>query len=271
MTPVLYNLALALLAPGVALAFALRQVRRGRRREGWAERLGRLPEALVARCQGREVIWVHAVSVGETIAAKPLLAELRQRRPGAVLLLSQVTETGRATAATADADGLFYLPLDLPQVVIRVLDQLKPRLFVTVDTELWPNLFWLCHRRGVRTAMSNGRISDRSLARIERFRLFWLYRWVLSNVDALLMQSANDAVRVRRLGAPAGRVQITGNLKVDEAYPEVDAARLAWWHETLGLAPDSPVLLGGSTAPNEEELLLAAWQALRQEQPGLRL
>ncbi len=151
MTAAWYNLLLLLVAPAAAVWFTIRGLRRGRVRTGWSERLGTLPTDLRARCQGREVLWVHAVSVGETTAAKPLIAELRRRRPQAVIVLSQVTETGRETAASAGADGLFYLPLDTPPVVSRLLTQLRPRLLVTIDTELWPNLFWVARRRGVRS------------------------------------------------------------------------------------------------------------------------
>jgi len=270
MTAAWYNLLLLLSAPLAAVWFTVRGLRRGKVRAGWSERLGNLPAAIRARCQGREVLWVHAVSVGETTAAKPLIAELRKRRPHAVIVLSQVTETGRETASSAGADGLFYLPLDTPPVVGRLLDQLRPNLLVTIDTELWPNLFWVARRRGVKVAVANGRISDRSYRRIGRYKAGWIYRWVLSNADRLLMQSPLDADRITKLGAPAERVQVTGNLKSDEAYPEITAADLAAWRKEFGLG-DAPVLLAGSTGPGEEAVLLDAWQRLRQRWPDLRL
>lgn len=271
MIPVVYNLLLLLVAPAAAVWFAWRDLRRGRVRQGWAERLGRLPAELVERCAGREVIWIHAVSVGETVAAKPLVAELRQVRPGAVILLSQITSSGRETALGAGADGVFYLPLDVPFAIHRVLDRLRPELLVTIDTEIWPNLFWCAHRRGVRLVVANGRLSDRSFGRITRYRLRWLYRWALRQADALLMQSELDAERAVALGAAADKVVVAGNLKADEPLSEVSAERLAWWRETLGLAPEAAVLLAGSTAPGEEEVLLSAWRRLRDAVPGLRL
>jgi 3-deoxy-D-manno-octulosonic-acid transferase len=263
--PASYNFVALLALPFLLGATLVKHVRRGRLRAGWSERLGVLPDRLVSLCRGREVIWVHAVSVGETAAAKPLLAALRRRRPRAVILLSQVTETGRQTAQSAGADALFYLPLDLPWVVDRVLDQLRPRLLVTIDTELWPNLFWRCRARGVRVAVANGRISDRSFGRIRRWGAAGVYRWVLANTDALLMQSERDAERARYLGGE--RVSLTGNLKSDEAFPEVDAAALARWQATLGLRPAEDVLLAGSTGPGEEAILLDACAQL----PDLRL
>jgi len=155
-------------------------------------------------------------------------------------------------------------------VVSRLLTQLRPRLLVTIDTELWPNLFWVARRRGVKVAVANGRISDRSYRRIGRFRVGWIYRWVLSNADRLLMQSPLDAQRIAALGAPAERVEVTGNLKSDEAYPEVGPEALATWRREFGLG-ESPVLLAGSTGPGEEAILLAAWQRLRERWPALRL
>jgi 3-deoxy-D-manno-octulosonic-acid transferase len=267
----LYNLIMLLFAPVIVTVTALRHIRRGRAREGWSERLGRLPASLVDLCRGREVIWVHAVSVGETAAARPLIAELRRRRPRAVILLSQITETGREAARSAVADHLFYLPVDVPWAVRRVLDQLRPRLLVTIDTELWPNLIWNAHRRGVKVALANGRISDRSLKRIRRVRAQWLYRGLLPGLDRLLMQSELDADRVRHLGAAESQVSVVGNLKGDEAFPEVDAARLAWWRETLGLGEDSPVLVAGSTGPGEEAILLEAFCRVLAEHGRARL
>jgi 3-deoxy-D-manno-octulosonic-acid transferase len=269
MTPALYNALMLLALPLVLTATLSKHLRRGRLRQGWGERLGHLPEPLKRLCRGREVLWVHAVSVGETLAAKPLIAELRRRRPRAVILLSQVTETGRQVALAAGADALFYLPLDLPPVLDRVLDQLRPKLLVTIDTELWPNLLWRAKAHGVKLALANGRISDRALGRIRRFRAEWVYRWSTGQIDRLLMQSERDAQRARYLG---GRdVRVIGNLKGDERFPEVDAERLAWWRETLGLAAEAPVLLAGSTGPGEEAILIEAFAAIRQRYPAARL
>lgn len=271
MTAAFYNLLLLLLLPLAAVLTAVRHLKRRRLREDWRERLGFLPAELVGQCQGREVIWVHAVSVGETNAAKPLLLELRRRRPRAVILLSQITETGRETALAAEADGRFYLPLDLPPVIRRVLAQLRPKLLVTVDTELWPNLFWVAHERGVKVAVVNGRISDRSKRRIDALRAGWLYRWTLRQADRLLMQSPLDAQRALDLGADPATVEMTGNLKCDEHHPPVDPARLAEWQALLGIDSDSPVLLAGSTGPGEEAILLDAFQQIRAAQPTARL
>ncbi|MBI5834368.1 MAG: 3-deoxy-D-manno-octulosonic acid transferase [Armatimonadetes bacterium] len=265
----IYNLLLLLAMPAAALFVWARYVRTGRSRLGWNERFGHLPADLIALCAGREVIWVHAASVGETMAAKPLVALLRQQRPEAVVLLSGMTDTGRAIAEQAGADGVFFLPVDLPWVIDRVIRAVRPRLLCLIDTELWPNLLWRCKVHGVRVVLANGRIGERAFARANRPAARWVYRWALSHADRLLMQSTADAERIRALGAR--QTSIMGNLKGDESFPAVDDARLAHWQAELGLAPDQPVLLAGSTGPGEEAILLDAFAAVRARHPGARL
>ncbi len=180
------------------------------------ERLGRLPAGIDPA--GRPSIWVHAVSVGEVQAARTLIPGLRDRYPGHRLWLSTTTRTGRSVAAGIDAvDGLFYFPLDLPRAVDRVLDRVRPALFVAVDTELWPNLLRRCARRGVRTMLVNGRVSDRSYPRYRLARRF--FRRVLAGVDRFCAQSDESARRLVDLGAPPDRVVMTGNLKFDALPP----------------------------------------------------
>ena len=239
------------------------------------ERLGRLPTGIDAG--GRPSIWVHAVSVGEVQAARTLIPGLRDRYPGHRLWLSTTTQTGRAVAARIEAvDGLFYFPLDLPRAVDRVLDRVRPALFVAVDTELWPNLLRRCARRGVRTMLVNGRISDRSYPRYKLARRF--FRRVLARVDRFCAQSDESARRLVDLGAPADRVVMTGNLKFDAAAA---APRGRERHglppprpgprSSLGFAPDRPLLMAASTHPGEEEPVLDAFRGLRRGAPGLAL
>lgn len=271
MVTALYTALGTILLPWLALAGLVHYLRRGQRPSGLSERLGRLPEALAARCRGREVVWLHTVSVGEAAVGKILVRELRRQRPGAVLVMSCGTVTGRAVIDSAGADGTFYVPYDWPGCVDRVLRHLRPALFCSIDTELWPNLVARSRRAETRVALANGRISDRSLRLIRRLHLHWFYRPMVAGVERLLMQSAVDARRIEELGARPADVRVCGNVKFDEAFPVVDAGRLAQWRRLLGLDPAAPVLLAGSIAEGEEEPLLAAFRRVRADLPAARL
>ena len=267
----LYNLALYSPLP---LAYLLwRSLTTGRSRHGWGERLGYLPSVVREFCRTHRLLWVHAVSVGEVIAALPLLRELRRLNPAHHLLLSTTTETGRAIAAhqAREAAAVIYFPFDFPGILRRVLGALRPELFVAIDTELWPNLFRVAHNRGIATALANGRISDRAYRRIHRFRMSPLYRAVFPYIDRLCLQSPQDAARVQELGATPGQTWITGNSKFDEDHPEVSPAEQGRLRALLGLPDDAPVLLAGSTGDAEELPVLAAFQSLRAAHPTLRL
>ena len=234
------------------------------------ERWGHLPAGIDPG--GRPSIWIHAVSVGEVQAARTLIPGLRERYPGHPLWLSTTTQTGRAVAAGIEsADGLFYFPLDLPPAVDRVLDRVRPVLFVAVDTELWPNLLRRCARRGVRTVLVNGRISDRSYPRYRLVRRW--FRRVLADVDRCCAQSEESARRLVDLGAPAERVVMTGNLKFDvPPAPRPDSTSGDEGVPRVpGVEPDRPVLVAASTHSGEEGPVLDAFRRLRARRPDLVL
>ena len=228
------------------------------------ERWGRLPADV--NPAGRPSIWIHAVSVGEVQAARTLIPGLRDRYPDHPLWLSTTTQTGRAVAARVEGvDGLFYFPLDLPAAVDRVLDRVRPALFLAVETELWPNLLRRCARRGVRTMLVNGRVSDRSYPRYRLVRR--LFRRVLADVDRYCAQSEESARRLVALGAPADRVATTGNLKFDAAPPPSSGPRSELLR-ALRFARGRPVVMAASTHPGEEGPVLDAWRRLRARAPG---
>lgn len=230
------------------------------------ERWGRLPAGI--NPAGRPSIWIHAVSVGEVQAARALIPGLRDRYPDHPLWLSTTTQTGRAVAARVEGvDGLFYFPLDLPAAVDRVLDRVRPALFLAVETELWPNLLRRCARRGVRTMLVNGRVSDRSYPRYRLVRR--LFRRVFADVDRYCAQSEESARRLVALGAPADRVAMTGNLKFDAApSPSADArSRVEELLRDLPSARERPVVMAASTHPGEEGPVLDAWRRLRARAP----
>ena len=160
-------------------------------------------------------VWIHAVSVGETLTARALAADLKERYPECRLFVSTTTITGQQVARRSFqmADGIFYFPIDLTFVVRRVLDVVRPRLFVMMETEIWPNLLRECRARGVRTVVINGRISARSFPRYRLVRP--LFRRVLALVDLFCVQGEETARRLETLGAPPDRITITGSLKFD--------------------------------------------------------
>jgi 3-deoxy-D-manno-octulosonic-acid transferase len=208
-----------------------------------------------------ESIWVHAVSVGEALAARPLVEKLKERFPSVPLYVSTTTLTGRAVAERSlRADGFFYAPFDWPRPVRRALEHVNPKLLVLVETEIWPNLIVRAKRRGARVALVNGRISSRALPRYLAIRA--LMARLLALIDLFLMQSDTHAGRIRRMGAPDGRVFVTGNLKFDARLPVSAARVLALLGRRRG-----PVFVAGSTMEGEEEAVLAAFRALRGRCP----
>ncbi len=269
---VFYNIGLVLAGPIIVLILLAKK----RCRRGLPERLGWLsPEAPV--CEGesgsekRPVIWVHAVSLGEVVAATPLIRRLRTRYPDHRVLVSTVTETGRE-AVGRHLTGVathFYAPLDFPWVVGRVVDRLRPEVFVFVETELWPNLLRALDRRRIPAILVNGRLSTRSFQGYRLIGSFW--RRVLEHVTWSLMQSGRDAERMLALGASRGRVVETGNLKFDQLPPEEAGGSAGLSRRLLGLEDDEELLVAGSTHAGEEEQLLACYRRLHQEFPSLVL
>ena len=237
----------------------------------FTERMGRLPVYL--NVDGDRAVWIHAVSVGEVLAARPLVPALRERLPSHRIFLSTTTMTGNAVAkkAVRGIDGLFYAPFDFPHPVRHALEVVNPSLLVLIETELWPNLIHEAHRRGTRVAVVNGRLSPRSFRRYRRARR--VVGRVLSEVDLFLMQGESHAERIRALGAPPGQVQVTGNLKFDAVEPGRVPERLARLLQAAPGAPSAsrPLWIAGSTVTGEEELVLQAFHRVRQRVPEARL
>jgi 3-deoxy-D-manno-octulosonic-acid transferase len=262
---VLYNLGLVVAFVLALPYFVFQRLVRGRTYAGWRERNGRLPAEVNPERQ--RSLWVHAVSVGEVLAARPLLTRLRQRFPGHRVLLSTTTVAGQRLAQRdpGAADAVFYAPFDWRAAVERALAVANPALLVLMETELWPNLIHEAHRRGVRVAVVNGRISPRSFPRYRRARR--LLASVLAEVDLFLMQAERHAQRAIAIGAPAARVRVSGNLKYDglgDGQPCPEVARLL-------AAREGALWVAGSTVEGEEQHVLAAFGALRVAQPSARL
>jgi 3-deoxy-D-manno-octulosonic-acid transferase len=250
----LYSVLAAAVAPFVELALRLPGLGEHR------ERLGRLPPDLVARIAGRRPFWVHNASVGELAAATPLVHALRERFPGHPVVISATSLAGRDLARRIpEVDGAFLLPLDLGPCVERALATLSPAAFVFTETEIWPNLLRALARRRVPALLVSGRISPRAFRRYRRIRAF--LRQVFEHVALFAMQSEGEAERIRALGAPPDRVEVTGSLKLDAV---ASAA-------AFEIEPGGPLWVAGSTHAGEEEACLGAFLRLRRRFPDLRL
>jgi 3-deoxy-D-manno-octulosonic-acid transferase len=247
-----YSLALALVLILGAPYWLFRMATSGKYREGLSERLGFFPKRLLAHSQGAPVIWVHAVSVGELLAAMRMIEELKKEFSGWQIAVSTTTRTGQTLARQRfGTENVFYFPLDFAFATRACLQALKPRLLVLMETEFWPRLLLECDRLQVPVAVVNARISDRSWPRYLRLRFLW--RHLLGNLRLVLAQSETDAERLRALGAAS--VRCGGNLKYD-----VRTAAPAEVTRVLAerIVSGTKVLVCGSTLEGEEEALLAA-------------
>src|SRR5262250_1003117 len=236
---------------------------------GLRQRLGLLPDmppdALNDKWGSglRPAVWVHAVSVGETLAAKPLIAALRARFPRHRLIVSTTTATGQAVARSrlTEADWVCYFPFDWGFSVRRALDAIRPRAVILMESELWLNFLSECEAREVPVIVANGRVSDRSFARSRKFGFF--VRRLYGLVTRFAMQSRLDAERAIALGAPAERVAVSGNLTF-EIEDAPDSPKIVETAKTFAL-DSAPLVIAGSTTEGEEEIVLAAFEGLRKE------
>jgi 3-deoxy-D-manno-octulosonic-acid transferase len=240
--------------------------------DNFRERLGRLPESLSRGAEDhRPAIWLHAVSVGETLAALPLVKALRERFPRHRLIVSTTTATGQQVArARLEADGFCYFPFDWKFSARRALDRVRPEAVVLMESELWPNFLAECRARGVPVVVANGRVSDRSFRRMRKFGslLGGLQRRMLSDVTHFAMQSAADAERIIALGASAKQVSVSGNIKYDiGAADRSDLDEVAARLSAAFALARRPLVVAGSTSDGEEEMVIAAFEKLRRE-PG---
>lgn len=275
----LYSLALTLLFVALLPYFLYQAVRRGKYSGSFKQRMGLLPKS--AASDGRKTVWVHTVSVGEFLAARPLIERLRSVLPGARIVVSTTTLTGQRLAQSQSIlfDASFYFPFDWAFAVRRAIACVQPAAVIILETELWPNFLRECRRRGVVTVLANGRISQRSFSRYRH--ALRLISQVMGDFSVMVMQSQADADRARQLGAPAHMVRVCGNLKYDqsgigdgglEAVGNADGATnphraVVQCDEEIdrqfALSASPHLIVAGSTAPDEEGMLLAALKQVR--------
>jgi 3-deoxy-D-manno-octulosonic-acid transferase len=263
----LYSVLTLVAAVALSPYFLYQALRHNKYVGSLGQRLGYLPVSF--NLDADESIWVHAVSVGEVMAARPVISELRQRYPRLRVFLSTTTLTGQQIAkrSVADVDAVFYFPFDWMFTVRRTLAVVKPRLFVMVETEIWPNLLRECRRRGVKTVVVNGRLSARSF---QRYRLIApFFRRVLADVDRFCVQGEETSRRLIALGADPSRITITGSLKFDSLDPASTPGRgrervLRFFR----VASSRPVFVAGSTTKGEEEYVIRAFNRVRSTAAG---
>ena len=220
------------------------------------QRLGR---GLTPRTSSRPAVWIHAVSVGEVLSLQHLIREIKKKHPGWEIAFSSLTGTGlhQAKEKLKEADPVFFVPIDLPGPVRRVLDRLKPDILVLAESELWPNLLREARRRTKGILLINGRISERTYKRYLRFKP--LSRRVLGSVDRFLVQTDQDRDRIVGIGIDPALVEVAGNLKTEVHLPPLDGRDRVSLKKSLSLSPARKVVLAGSTRKGEEDRLLKAF------------
>lgn len=267
----LYNIAAIIIVILIIPMFMVRSVRE----KGFVERirqsLGFFPEHALDKVEKKDCIWVHAASVGEIVATSPLIKEFRKEFPKSPILVSVVTTSGyeMANRIIKDADAIIYFPLDLPWLAGHVLRRIRPRVFLPVETELWPNFLRTARKIHVPVMMVNGRISDKSVKQYKH--LHSLLRNMIGTVKLFAMQSPIDAEYIMRLGAPQELVTVTGNTKFDQTYTDVSPEEKQKIIEEMGLSKNDGIFLAGSTHRGEEETVLQAFKAVRETHPHARL
>lgn len=271
---VAYNLLLILLFPLLLPWLLWRRAKGKEDAARWGERWGAYPDLAAPGKTPR--IWLHAVSVGETMAAAAVLRALRERFPDAHILLTTITVTGQEVAAKRpEADTVLYFPLDFPWAARRALDRARPDLVLLMEGEIWPNFLVAARRGGARIAVVNGRLSDRKLPQWRRIAP--LIAGGLRAVDRFAMQSDEDARRIVSLGVDPQRVGVLGNTKFDESSVPLDAPARAALRRDLGIPAAAPVLVCGSTrestvgGEDEEALVARAVLRIRERFPELHL
>lgn len=238
--------------------------RHGKYRHGFLERLGFVPERILD--SRRRSIWIHAVSVGEVLAVSELVKRIQSQFEEHHIVVSTTTDTGQKLAAARfGQENVFYLPFDFKYCVSRYLSALRPELIVIAETEFWPNLLRTAKRYQAYIAVINARISDRSFSGYRRW--LWFFTRILQHVDLLLAQTQTDAERLRKIGAPPGRISVSGNLKFDVQPPFIPAI-VGQLKSALRSSDARPVLVCGSTVDGEESLLLETFSDVLEAYPA---
>lgn len=266
---IFYEIALWILTLVAIPKLAYQRWKYGKYQHSLAQRFGRdFPQI---DKKERPLVWIHAVSVGETKAVAVLAKKLKQELPNPILLISSTTETGHAEAlrSLSFADYHVYMPLDFNRVVRPIIKRVRPDLVVLCETDFWYNFLQSCKAVGAKIAVVNGKLSVASLERFRRFHFF--SRRLFSLIDLFCVQNALYQKRFEQVGVPTEKIVVTGNMKFDEEYPQLSAEDLIRWRDLLGIAKEDKVLVIGSTHSPEEDLLLEELAHVWQRCPKLKV
>ena len=265
----LYRTLSALAMSVIAPYYAWRSWRNGEPTRSLGERFGFLsPETLARASASPGAIWIHAVSVGEVLAAQPLVAHIKRNFGGRAVFVSTTTETGRRLARERlrCADAVFYFPLDWLVTVRRTLRAIRPVLVIIMETEIWPNFLREARRQAIPVAFVNARISERSFARFRRWKFLVgeFYERVLRDAVGFLAQTPADAARLTEMGAPEETVEVIGNLKYDSEPPSIGLFG-SWLSQQIQNQERWPVLIAGSVVAEEEQAVMAAYDIVQRQ------
>lgn len=271
----LYDVGYVGFSPVLIPYFLIRYATRGKSLKALYGMLGGGLEQIAAHRNSiaqQPVVWFHAVSVGEVMAATAVIKEFRQQLPDYRILLSTITETGQDTARRQLKDIaslIFYHPLDLTPLVTKYLNAIQPAIYIIMETEIWPNMLIAAKQRGVKIFMVNGKISDRS---------FRFYSWgrgvmqpALKAIDAFLMQTEEYQQKVKALLGTNHNVFVTGNCKFDINIPPLTEEERRQIQEKWRIANEARIIVVGSTHPGEEEIMLEVYKTVRKEITQLKM
>lgn len=266
-----YNEVIWLLSPAF-LAYGLRRLRDGTRLSAVYDWTGRYPREW-AEVKGSPRFWVHAVSVGEVVAASSVIDALKRKFPNAWILVTTVTETGMGTAKqrARNANAFAFLPFDILPFPRWAMQRVKPDVLILTETELWGNLMHSAKEIGAKVVLVNGRISDAAFARSQTPLGKLAYQWLLSHLDLCLMRSEFDAQRILQMGMSPSSVRTVGDVKLDQPQIRLSETVKASLRSELGFFSEHLLFVAGSTHEGEEETILRVYQRLINQLPNLRL
>jgi 3-deoxy-D-manno-octulosonic-acid transferase len=263
---ILFGIGLLLSSP----FYFLKMWRRGNWQTGFTQRFGRYDNKIKQSVTNRHVLWMHAVSVGEMNIAVQVIRALEPRMPNLKIMVSTTTTTGMGELQKKLPVhiGKIYYPIDRKKYVARAFGAIHPDVVVLVESEIWPNFIWRARAFGTPVFLINARLSDRSYPRYQKLGFF--FRQIFASFAAVSAQNEDDAAKLRRLGCAPGAVQVVGNLKFD-AVGDFGTLDVPAMLAQLGVAPDAPVLVAGSTHAGEESILMQQFPRLRARFPSLFL